>query len=102
MLFPLSSSSRASIGRCLGARAAAVAIMTGALAASAAALVPGGDLRRPAVQAETAHLLIPNKPPPVNGYRGPNGPVCRSVCVGSGGGGNAQRPQPCQWRTVCN
>ena len=100
MLLSLSSSSRASIGR-LGARAAAVAIVTAALAVQAAALVPAGDLRRPAVQVQPAHLLIPNKPPPVNGYRGPNGPVCRRVCVGSGGGG-PQRPQPCQWQTVCN
>jgi hypothetical protein len=97
----LSSSSRASIGR-LGARAAVVAIVAIALAASAAALVPGGDLRPPAVQAAPVHLLIPNKPPPVNGYRGPNGPVCRRICVGSGGGGSPQRPQPCQWQTVCN
>lgn len=100
MLFSSSSSTRASISR-LGTRAAALAIATAALTASAAALVPGADLRRPAMLAEPARGLIPNKPPPVNGYRGPNGPVCQRVCVGSGGG-SPQRPQPCQWQTVCN
>ncbi len=89
----------ASIGH-LGARAAASAIVTATLAVAAAAMVPAGSVRLPDLSVQPAHLLIPNKPPPVSGYRGPNGPICRRVCVGSGG--TPQRPAPCNWQTVCN
>lgn len=98
-MFSLSSSALMSR---LGARATAVAIATGALTASAGAMVPERGVRLFMVRAQHVRLLIPAKPPTVSGYRGPNGPVCHRVCVGSEGGENPLRPPPCQWQTVCN
>jgi hypothetical protein len=96
-----SFSSSASITR-FGARATAVTISAIALATSAAAMVPEKGVKLSIAQMQHVRLLIPAKPPPVSGYKGPKGPVCRRVCVGSGGGGNPKRPSPCQWQTVCN
>jgi hypothetical protein len=77
------------------------AIATGASAAFAAPMFREGGFSMPLIR-EQQLRLIPNKPPPVNGYRGPNGPLCHQVCIGPAGGGSPQRPAPCQWQTVCN
>jgi hypothetical protein len=94
------TSSSALISR-FGALVTGAAVAMATSAVSAAGMVREGGLRLPFIQPQHARLL-PNKPPPVNGYTGPNGPVCHQVCVGSVGGGNPQRPPACQWQTVCN
>jgi len=79
----------------------AVAVTMVASAASAAATVGDGGSSTPIVSVQEARVMA-NKPPPVNGYRGPNGPTCYQVCVGTSGG-SPQRPPVCrQWQTVCN